>query len=345
MDHPSQGRTPRPREGAPAAGRTREAVAPFELRPRDENGHAGRIRTVDFGVVTFVDIAAPGSEAVRDRALIRRSGPRVCSIHVQIRGHPVVEQGDRQIQVRPGDLAFVDLSRPTRVAGAAHHQVSLVFPCALLPFAGGGADLSGVVVSGRDGAGALLYAMVRQVAEDPTRFGAAAAGVGSALLDLTLAAFAPASTPPAAAPPQPRRHSLLLRIRAYVEENLKDPALSPRTIANAHHVSLRYLHRLFEDQPTTLAGLIRTRRLERCRLDLADPVLAEVPVHAIGSRWGFTDPARFSTAFRQAYGLPPGAYRLKCAEEQAGEQAEEQAEEQAGKQQAGIERRQGPRRA
>ena len=68
-------------------------------------------------------------------------------------------------------------------------------------------------------------------------------------------------------------------------------------IAAANHISLRYLHKLFEPQPSTVAGFIRERRLERCRRDLADPSLAHVPVRAIALRLGFPDPARLNRLF------------------------------------------------
>jgi AraC-like DNA-binding protein len=61
-----------------------------------------------------------------------------------------------------------------------------------------------------------------------------------------------------------------------------------------------------------VAGLIRERRLERCRRDLADPGLAEIPVRAIAFRWGFPDPARFNRVFRREYGIAPGEYRRLC---------------------------------
>jgi AraC-like DNA-binding protein len=58
-----------------------------------------------------------------------------------------------------------------------------------------------------------------------------------------------------------------------------------------------------------VAAWIRERRLERCRRDLLDPVLAERPVSAVAARWGLTDPAAFSRLFRAAYGVPPLEYR------------------------------------
>ncbi|HSK95294.1 MAG TPA: helix-turn-helix domain-containing protein, partial [Euzebyales bacterium] len=114
-------------------------------------------------------------------------------------------------------------------------------------------------------------------------------------------------------PPSGRRNVLLLRIHTYIAQNLTDPKLSPTTIATACHISTRYLHTLFRQQGDTVAGWIRDRRLDRCRHDLADPRLRSLPVSAIAARWGLIDAARFSRAFRAAYGVPPTVYRRMTA--------------------------------
>jgi AraC-like DNA-binding protein len=291
-----------------------ESIVPFDLRPEDETGFSCAIRSADVGAVRIVDIDAPTSEAVRSRRLIRRSDPEMCTIHLQLRGHPVVEQDDRQVRVRPGDMAFVDLSRPTRVVGAAHRQVSVMFPRALLPLSREDTRrLAGVSISGRDGTGALVGGLVRRIVREPDRYGGAhAMRIGAAVLDLTTAMLATQVGREAAGSPPPRRHVLLTRVQAFIEERLGDPALSPNVIATANHISLRYLHKLFEQESRTVAGLIRERRLERSRHDLADPGLTQVPVRTIALRWGFPDPARFNRLFRSEYGVPPGEYRRLC---------------------------------
>jgi AraC-like DNA-binding protein len=110
-------------------------------------------------------------------------------------------------------------------------------------------------------------------------------------------------------PPNTSRRALVLRVHAFIEDRLGDPRLTPATIARAHHVSLRSLYKLFEEEHASVAGLIRERRLERCRRDLLDPSLGEVPVSAIAARWGLTNAAHFSRAFRAAYGASPVEYR------------------------------------
>jgi AraC-like DNA-binding protein len=133
--------------------------------------------------------------------------------------------------------------------------------------------------------------------------------LGTAVLDLLAVALTSQLGLRRALPPESRQTALLARIRAYIERRLADPDLYPSTIADAHHISVRYLHKLFESEHTTVAAYIRRRRLERSRQDLLDPALHDRPVGAIGARWGFHSPAHFSRAFRGAYETTPGELR------------------------------------
>jgi AraC-like DNA-binding protein len=109
----------------------------------------------------------------------------------------------------------------------------------------------------------------------------------------------------------------VLQTRAFIEEHLGDPDLTPPAVAAAHYVSVRYLHKLFETQEASVAEWIRQRRLERCRRDLLDSALSALPVNAIAARWGLLNAAHFSRAFRAAYGTAPGEYRRLAAQRTA----------------------------
>ncbi|MFK0252815.1 helix-turn-helix domain-containing protein [Streptomyces sp. NPDC090445] len=105
------------------------------------------------------------------------------------------------------------------------------------------------------------------------------------------------------------RTALRLRIKAFVDRHLADPDLSPQTIAAAHHVSVRHVHRLFQDEDTTVGRWIQHRRLEACRRELARPGRNAPAVTAVAQRFGFTSPSHFSRAFRTAYGASPREWR------------------------------------
>ncbi|MFE2038193.1 helix-turn-helix domain-containing protein [Streptomyces scopuliridis] len=79
-------------------------------------------------------------------------------------------------------------------------------------------------------------------------------------------------------------------------------------------VQSQYLYRLFQAYAhgATVSAWIRHQRLEAARRDLADPALRAVPVHRIGTGWGFTQHAVFSRAFHAAYGLPLSDYRHRA---------------------------------
>lgn len=106
------------------------------------------------------------------------------------------------------------------------------------------------------------------------------------------------------------RASLLQRAKDYVELHLADPTLSPVDVARSQSVSTRTLHRLFEADGQTIASWIRGRRLERCRVELTDAGYDDVPVSAIGARWGLCDAAHFSRLFKATFGRSPREYRV-----------------------------------
>jgi AraC-like DNA-binding protein len=134
-----------------------------------------------------------------------------------------------------------------------------------------------------------------------------------AVLDLIAARLRELSMSPVADPPDADRSLLLRRIYRFIENNLEDPELSPRSIAVAHHFSLRYLQKLFQSQGTTVNAWIRSRRLEKCRAELVDPRHQNRSIAAIGARWNLSPASYFSRIFREAYGISPREMRAHAS--------------------------------
>ncbi|MFF2545010.1 helix-turn-helix domain-containing protein [Kitasatospora sp. NPDC058063] len=106
---------------------------------------------------------------------------------------------------------------------------------------------------------------------------------------------------------------LLARIRGHIEENLADPDLGPEAIARAQHISVRYLHKLFQQDGTTVGQWVRRRRLDACRRELERPSRRQASVSAVAHRWGFVSHSHFSRAFRDAYGVSPREWQAYAA--------------------------------
>ncbi|GHH89757.1 hypothetical protein GCM10017771_41830 [Streptomyces capitiformicae] len=116
-----------------------------------------------------------------------------------------------------------------------------------------------------------------------------------------------------ALPEETRQRGTAERVRSFIRQNLHDPELAPPVVAAAHHISLSYLHRIFQQESPgeTVGAWIRGRHLEGARRDLADPALRGLPGHALAARWGYPRASDFTRAFRPAYGLPPTEYRFQ----------------------------------
>ncbi|BAJ32107.1 hypothetical protein KSE_63485 [Kitasatospora setae KM-6054] len=111
-------------------------------------------------------------------------------------------------------------------------------------------------------------------------------------------------------PPAARWRALVENVRAFVRHDLRDPALTPALTAEAQHISVSPLHRIFgeENDGESVAAWIR-RRLEQAHREFADPAPRGTPVDVPATRCGLPRPDDFSRAFRTAYGPSPHDHR------------------------------------
>ncbi len=161
-----------------------------------------------------------------------------------------------------------------------------------------------------DGAGGLFSDMLHLI---PARFDAMSpevrATVGQQLVDLLVLALK-ADERTLTSGTSTVREAHLTRIESFIRKNLSDCELDPDAIARACGISTRYLHELFRDTNQTLGSWIRDQRLEACRAMLRDPANRQT-VAEIAYRWGFSDQAQFSRAFKTSFGVAPKEFRAE----------------------------------
>lgn len=107
------------------------------------------------------------------------------------------------------------------------------------------------------------------------------------------------------------RAAHLARAEQFIRENLKDPGLSPQSVADACGISLRYLQRLFHETDQSINAYIRERRLSRSDEDLRS-AMSRVSIAEISYRWGFADQSLFSKHYKAHFGRTPSETRKEA---------------------------------
>lgn len=295
-----------------------EAFVPLEPIPVGAGAESldGSLRHTVLGNLHIADVSGSAQTVQRHRALIRRRDPGWVKIGLQLLGEGRLGQGDREAVLAPGDFAAYDTSRPyTLTFAAPFRMLVLLCPRSVLRMSSDALTrATAVPISGQVGVGALvspflagLGAMMDSSAAPLSN--TAAQHLAESVLDMVTAGLTEAGTDTASLARCARPESLFRQLEAYLESNLHTVDLCPAAIAAAHHISVRYLQKLFGSHGWTVSGWVRSHRLERCRRDLADPRMAEESVSTVAARWGLTDPAYFSRMFRASYGVTPSEYR------------------------------------
>ncbi|MBB5639616.1 AraC-like DNA-binding protein [Cryobacterium roopkundense] len=287
-----------------------DSFVPLDVRS-DAPDFSGTLRARVLDELSIVEVTATGHQVLRTPALIARSQRQYFKLNLQLSGHGILIQDNREATLGPGDIAVYDTNRPyTLEFDRDFRTLVLMFPHDVLDLSVESvAQLTAVRMAGDAGLGRMISPFMVQLAENlDVLSGSTGHRLAYNAVDLIATMFENELS--IRRRPIPGTHGdMLAGIRKYIEAELGDPGLSPAGIAAAHFISTRHLHSVFHEADTTVSSWIRRRRLERCRRDLRDPILADRSVGAIAARWGFLDAAHFSRIFRAAFGEPPTAYR------------------------------------
>jgi len=294
-------------------------LAPLSVTAPDTEGHGhGHGHGKSFRA--DIDAAAVGRAAVarvRGSAhLVQRSARAISStdpelLKITLHGSPepaAVDQGGTQYRAHRGDFVVFDMTRPYRLAVPDGCDVMAigVSRTELGPHATAVAGRAARRLPADAGAQAVLSGFLWGLGRHLDELaGPAQAHVGDALVSLLVAAFTetePGRTDTAT--------ELVDRIRVYALANISDPSLCVESVAAAHCISARQLHRLFSRSGTPFAAWLRGERLERVRRDLLDPGQDGRTTAAVAARWGIHDPRHLARGLKSHYGRTARELRL-----------------------------------
>jgi AraC-like DNA-binding protein len=236
-------------------------------------------------------------------------------IHVQLSGETALTQDGRSAVVRPGDITAYSASRPFLLE---HGGESLIvrIPHRALPIPTSAVDdVTAVRFERERPLVGIVHPLAVQLGHTVHRLEGSA---GRRLIEHAVGMLGAVVVETLQETETAARRSQLDGVMHYIELNLSRPDLSVAEIASANFMSARKLHALFDDHDSTVAAWVRSRRLERCRTDLADSEFAGLRIGEIAARWGFKDAAHFSRLFADRYGASPRAFRVAAAGTQPG---------------------------
>ncbi|MFD3859039.1 helix-turn-helix domain-containing protein [Streptomyces cyaneofuscatus] len=292
-------------------------IFPMHISSRHSSDFWGHTRLLTLDDVLLWPVAMQASRYRRTAELVRRGDPELYHITLVLpgSGRLRVDHGDRRHLSAVNNLYILHSSQPCDVEVEENElAVAIGVEIPRVNFSSTAERAIGRIlghrISGQEGFGAVLshflsHLVSRNSAHRPSDM----PQLKQILLDLVTGLAARELDAEASLCTETRRRNKFLLIRSYIQQNYHDPALTPRTVAAAHFISPRQLHRLFEAEGITAAAHIRGRRLAEARRRLADPAQYTTSIQTIAQRCGYTSAAHFSRSFSAAYGMAPREYR------------------------------------
>lgn len=289
------------------------AFVPLQSEPVATGRFSASLGINMLGDIGLMKVHARPHAVLRTDGLAAAGDGRYFKVSLQMNGHGLLVQDGREVLLAPGELAIYDTQRPytlsfdqdatTLVVMIPHEkfrlsqeQVSQITAMRL----DSAHPLTGTVTP-------LLHHLGTNLQQWDEHGGAMLARNAADLLATVLGGTLGAVTG------GDQRAVQRERILDYLASQLSDPTLNPRSVAQAHFMSVRSLHALFADQPESVAAVIRRLRLEAAAGLLHDPLMAGLPIQSVGIRVGLPDGASFARAFSGHFGLSPSRYRSAVA--------------------------------
>ncbi len=281
--------------------------------PKGERAFCGEIAARQLATLGLSRVTSAPQHVKRTPAKIALATEDYFLVSIQISGHGIVIQDGRAAQLKPGDFALYDSTRPYElVFDRPFSQHVLQLPGAVLRSRLRNTHtLTARKVRGDRGAGHLMIGMINTLAADiDTLETGSVTAIAESVENILVAGLC---SLPGASDPLVSQLTAYHRdqIKAYALRRLRDPRLSVGEIAAHLRLSPSTIYRAFAGEPNSLNAWIWNQRLDAARRDICDPALVRRSISEIAFAWGFNDAAHFSRIFRHRFGCSPRALRAE----------------------------------
>lgn len=291
---------------------TSRVFTQLQMKPAYPADFNAELCSTTLGQKSIAQVISSPTSIGHSKFCAERIDQRVFLVHLQARGESVNRQNGREAILKSGDFTLCDSARPYSLHfDSINDMIVLRIPAAELRERIVQPELfTARRIPGDHGAGAVVSQTLQNLWHQCMN------GLESSIaerlltnsLDLLVTALTLGEN--TFVSHGALRNATSMRVRYYVEDHLREFDLRASNIAAAVGISLRYVHRLFEDDGETLGEFIQRRRLECCALVLKDPAQYNRSVTEIAFAFGFCDPSFFCRSFKKKFAMTPRDYRV-----------------------------------
>lgn len=281
-------------------------VIDANLQPLERTQFNGELASRTVGETRFVNFHTR-SHGIRRSLSQARNGHGLIMVGLQCRGISVMDQGDSQVRLLPGQIALIDSNAPFDILFPETVQRRLVLlPRRQFATVCDERRVTGapIVISQCSGSALLAQDAIIRLTDPSTAWNARdCSAMTQALVSLLAACLGERDST------ADQARTKLPDIHAYMRDNLRDAALDPLSAARAVGLSTRSFYRAFAESGQTFSRTLLNLRLAHARALIAREAERSLTEIALDS--GFSDSAHFSRSYRAAFGETPRQTRAR----------------------------------
>jgi len=270
-------------------------------------------RSLPLGRMELLSMHCGTVSIRRDAGDVRTRSNRMMTFIHQVRGRSAFRHYGHEIMLEAGDFTLCNNSTPYDLRLEGPNDLIMVrVPGAMIQDNFPSPDmLCGRRLARHEGLASMAAAMARDLAaREPGQLPPEAAErAGRHLLDVLTSAYRPLFEDQNAG--SAVMSTRFWNVRLFIEDHLRDPALSPSFIARRMRLSDRYLRMIFAINDESPSAYILRRRLEECAAQLRDPRWRQHSITSIAFSWGFNSAPHFARRFRAHFFCSPRDYRQR----------------------------------
>jgi AraC-like DNA-binding protein len=282
------------------------------VRLREQERFSADVVHGHFGNVEISRITSSSEFTERTSRHVRKDG-RDHFVLVNVRNGDVrLKQRARDREIPTGAFALFDLNSPWTWEHVRQTEIiNLTIPAFMLRSRLRTVDqLVCIPTDGKTGLWGITSDLMRSLSEQLASVTSPAAySYSSHLVELIALALEAGDIDALESENTSVRTALRRRCIGFMRANLADQALDPERVSSSMGISVRYLHRVFQDESETVCASLRELRLDAAHKALANPANGRIAISEIALRSGFKSPAHFAAAFKGKYGISATEWR------------------------------------